>query len=705
MPESVMGIEQDPYTVNTIRLGIDLTYNNNKYRTSGITDDTKIFEQRYSLNVKGLLINPNLIVYSAGIEFVDTNTETTYTEHHSSLDKYEFNSTILRNSRIPLTLNASKTTIDTTFGGETTTDSLGADWYLKFRTLPWTRLNFNKTQTRSSGVNDNEESSGISMEKEIGPSYNKISYSSTTTSDDIRNYGSERNVFKLRNDTAAPLDSDFYLGLSKNDFLTSRDNYESELDTTAGSVGLRTKPIAGFSQNYNYTFANTKSDYNQTDGGAYNRGVREMNNEYFIGNINYRPTRRLDMFMKMQSFLSETDGTSSAKNELNETSSATEHLKSKTIDLSTGAKSIITRELSTTESIAYSQRESTTGDPLTGKTERTITDTSARLDYDKKLDWSYLSAGASLGHHRETVEPEGGGEGVSYGFNAGLSGIDMNYFSLSSSYSYSAVDSTDVPWEEQTFRSTAGSTYIEYLPYTLSYRYHTLNSYLSGEDGVEHTTELSARLLYLKWLPINGSYMHYTLARPDNPPSELEFIYITDKEEDTINLGADLIYFKNTTVSASAEYDKYTQTRINVTEVPEESSYSRRSMGITGSHIKRLFSGKLNILAGYKVVIKDDEAANINEDYTILQIKGTYDKKLSRNMVLKLQAERYAAQTNGLSDTTTSGEASIFYRLRAWLLAAEYLHSIREMETSGSAGEIIEDRIMLRLSRSFFRTF
>lgn len=694
MPERVLGMEEDQYRVNTIKLGVDLTYNNNSYKSSGITDNTERFEQRYGLDVKGLLINSNLIVYSAGIEYVDTDTKTTNSKSNSNVDKYVFDSTILRNSRVPLTLSARRTTSDTSFGNDATTDSLGVDWYLKFRTLPWTRLNFDKTQTRSSGINEQTESSGIELEKAIGPSDNKISYSSTTTSDNVRNYGSENNVFTIRNDTTTPLDTDFYLGMVRNDLLTSRNADKREMETTAGSVGLRTQPIAGFGQNYNYTFTNTKSDYNVKDGITDSKTTREANSEFFNGSIDYKPTNRLDMFMKMQSWLSET----------NETSSATSNTMSKSMNLSTGARSIITRELSTTESFAYSQRESTTGDPLTGKTERTTSDTSAALNYAKKLNWSDLSAGASLGHYKETVKPDAGGEGLSYGFNTGLSGINMNYFTLSSRYNYSGVDSTDVYREEQTFRSDAVSSYISNLPFTVSYIYHTLNSYLSGEEGIEKTVSSSASVLYLKWLPINASYSHYILVRPDKPPSDLKLIYIRDKEEDTINLGANLIYFKNTTVSASAAYNGYTQSLLNPdTGAPEESNYSRRSMGINGSHITRLFRGSLNISAGYKASVKEDTASNIKEDYVSLQIKGTYDRKMSRNMVLKLKAERDDVDSNGLRETKTSGETAIFYRLREWFLSGEFLHSIRELETGSAA--VTEDRVMLRLSRNFVRIF
>ena len=73
-------------------------------------------------------------------------------------------------------------------------------------------------------------------------------------------------------------------------------------------------------------------------------------------------------------------------------------------------------------------------------------------------------------------------------------------------------------------------------------------------------------------------------------------------------------------------------------------------------------------------------------------------------MMWKLEAERRYTDTNGQRNTTISGQTNIFYRLRQWLLSAEYSHAIREQETTGST-TVIEDKVMLKLSRSFFRTF
>src|SRR4030067_1291732 len=619
MPERAMGIEEDIYAFSMIKLGVELTYESLHYGTSDRPHKTSIFEQRYSLDVRSRLIDPRLIVYNVGIEVVDTDQKADTGELHRGVENYKFNSIILRKSRIPLTLTANRNTSEATFAGKTTTDNFGVDWYLKFRTLPWTRLTYDKTQTKATGRNEERESSGVEMTKAIGPTDNKISYSVDTTTNNIQNYSSEKTLYTFKNDTTLPLNSDFYLGMVNYNLLTSNGDVKDETDTTAGSMGLSTIRTAKFNQNYNYTF--TKTEHSDDN--------RSTNADYFNGRIGYRPTKRLSTSLNMQSKFSETSSATSSETE------------SKTMNLSMGSSYVITSELSTTETINYKQEKSTSGDPLTGKKERTTIDTSAALNYAKKLSWSAFSAGSSLGYYKETVEPEAGGEGVLYGFSTGLSGIDMTYFILSTSYGYSGVDSyvENVDRKEQTFRSNANSSYINYLPFTVSYAYHALDSYLDSEDGVENTIAATARMIYLKWLPITASYSHYTLARSGNPPSDLQFAYVEDKKEDNFSLNANLLYFRNTTVSANAAYNQYEQSVVDVGSIVREEDYSRKSWGVNGGHTASLYRGSLNIATGDDESITENTAANTKEDRVNQYIRGKYDKRISRNIAWRLKTE------------------------------------------------------------------
>lgn len=694
LPEKTPAFEQDSYRFNTIRLGIDFSYLNDTYENNAYTSEkTESFEQRYNLDVKGLVIDPNLMVYNASIGYVDTATETTSLNTHSKVDNYAFDTTILRKSRIPLSLAASRSTTDTTSGVETTTDNFGAGWYLKLRTLPWTKLSYDKTQTNSTETDEDTETSSIEMSKKIGPTDNSIGYTTSTSTNSFSNYDAQINVFTIRNDTTLP-GAKFYLGMAKSDYLTSQDNANSDIETTAGSLGVKTTPLAGLDQEYSYTFTSTKSVIDSgTDDTATDSGSGETNSGFFYGKMGYKPTKKLNLYMNAQSGQNES---------LSETSDTI----SKTTKFSTGATYFITKELSTTESINYTQEESTTGDPLTGNTERTTTETGAALNYAKKLSWSDLSAAVSLGHHKETVNPDAGGEGVSYGFNTGLTGINMKYFTLSSNYGYSTVESysDNVDMEDQVFSSNAVSSYIRTIPLSVSYSYHSLDSYLDGEDGVDSTVSASASAIFLKWLPITASFRRYTLVRPDVPPG-VQMTQIRDKEEDTVSLSSNLLYFDNTTFSASSEYTNSTQTLINEeTGTAEDSSYISRNIGINGSHSRVLYRGKLNISTSYKESIKEDKIINTTDYYSNLIIKGTYDKKMSRNVMLSLKAERSFDETNGLYDTATALGTDVLYRLRQWLLSAEYLHSIKEKETSGGLIEQ-ENRVMVKLSRSFVKTF
>lgn len=778
-----MGLEDDPYRFNMIRLGIDLTYTKQSYSTSARTDNTEGFEQRYTLDVRGLVINPNLMVYNAGMEFVDADQYGTGGEKHSNLKKYVFGSTLLRKSRIPLTLSTSRGVTNRPFEGEATTDTFDADWYLKFRTLPWTRLTYSNAQTHSSGQSVETEYYGIGLTKAIGPTANSINYTATTTADSMINHGSEKNVFTLRNDTTVPLKTKFYIGVVNNDFSSYRDNDIKETDTTAGSVGLRTEPVAGFNQNYNYTFTNTKTGGSTETGG--NTGGTSSDSEYFDGRIDYKPSKNLKMIMGVQSLLNENTSaseinTSSTSDNYyssidygmtknldmfmdvrsslsNKTSSSTSETKNKTMSLSAGTRYAISKELSTVESIRYNQSESSYGDQLTGVNERTIINTNAALNYLKELSWAALSSGVSFGHNKETVKPGQGGEGASSGFNASLSGINMRYFTLSSGYSYSNVNSYigNVDREDQTFTANANSSYISYLPFGANYTYHTLDTYLKGEDGVENTVGANASMLYLKKLPITASYSYYSLSRPNDPPEDLQYVYIEEKEEqkflttasihyikwlpistsyshytlvqpafqaanlspdqqsthildkteDTVTLTSSLIYFRNTTASASAEYVSYNESVFNsYSWVSEENSYRRRSLGINGGHSTRLYRGNLKMSTGYKVSTTDNITANIREEVSNLIIKGTYNKKLSRNVIWKLEAEWNYNDTNGRRDTATTGQTNILYRLREWYLSAEYLHANREQEANRGAA-VTEDKVMLKVSRNIVRTF
>ncbi|MBI3397718.1 MAG: hypothetical protein HY026_00510 [Deltaproteobacteria bacterium] len=697
IPARARGVEVDRYAFNILRLNIDLSYEEYNYNSKGIKQEYSTFQQRYSLGVTGKLIDRRLLIYDAAIEFDEKTTDTKTTsgafrqsaESAININKYMLKTTVLPKSRIPLTLYADRSVSDTTYSNEVTTDNYGLDWMLWFITLPTTHLTLNQQLIQSIGQQDEETISySIDLSKGIGPTSNSIGYSAGDTKDSIRNSGSEYSTITFSNSTALPMDTDFHMGMAESDRFSFRKDNTTDYNSSAGSVGLRTKPTKVFSQEYNYTFL--KSDQ------KINNEKQLTDNEYFAGNVKFNPAEGLNTFANMTS--SKYNSTASSK------STTTENM-----DISTGAsyRYKINAEWSATESVGYGGSESTYGDPVTGKRERTTVTANSALNYLKRLTWANsFSAGGLLGYHKEWTKPEQGIEGLSYGLNTGLSEINLTYAHLSSGYAYSGVTSSDGKnIENQTFYTTAKSSYLTYLPATVSYNYHTLDSYIDSEDVKENTVKAEARLRYFNYLPVEASYKYYTLVRPAGPPSDQKFAYSIDREENSFNVRANLTYFKNTTIAAYTTYNDYIQSVVEKGLKREEIS-SAWETGIKGSHKRVFLAGMLDLSAGYGKALSENRGSSrdiIINDTINIYYKGSYDKRLGRNMVWKLQLERNDTITNGLLDIVDSMETALFYRLRAWFLSAEYRHTEGAMKTANR--DYTEERWMLKVSRSFVRIF
>ncbi|MBI5049256.1 MAG: hypothetical protein HZB54_10005 [Deltaproteobacteria bacterium] len=697
IPARAKGVEVDQYSFNRLKFNIDLSYEEYRYNSKGIKEEYSTFQQRYSLAVTGKLIDRRLLIYEAAIEFDEKTTDTRRTsgafrqsaESAININNYMLKTTVLPKSSIPLTLYANRNVSDTTYSNEITTDNYGLDWMLWFITLPTTRLTLNQQYTQSIDRDEEAISYGIDLSKNIGPTRNKIGYSAGDTKDSIMNSGSEYSNITFSNITALPMDTDFHLGMVEDDRMSfSKDNTQ-DYHSSAGSVGLITKPTKIFSQQYNYTFL--KSDQ------RINNDKQLTDNEYFEGNVNFNPTEGLSTFANMTS--ATYNSTASSK------STTTE---SRFVSTGASYKYRINTEWSAAESVSYSNSESTSRDPVTGKRERNVVDASSALNYLKRLTWANsFSAGGSLGYHKEWTKPEQDIEGLSYGLNTGLSKINLTYAHLSSSYAYSSVISyVGRNIENQTFYTTANSSYLTYLPAMVSYNYHTLNSYIDSEDATENTVTAEAKLLYFNYLPVEASYKHYTLVRPAGPPSDQEFAYLVDKEENSFNVKANLTYFRNTVITAYTTYSDYMQSVVEKKLAREEIS-SAWETGINGSHTRVFLAGMLGLSAGYVKTLYENRgsARDIINDTINIYYKGSYNKRLGRNMVWKLQLERNDTTTNGLRDIVDSMETALFYRLRAWFLSAEYRLSETTRESVAFNNNYTEEKWMLRVSRSFVRIF
>ena len=598
-PGTAAGIVQDPYSVKRLALGVDFLYRDYRRHSetpfTASTFERSDFTQQYSLEVRGYLKDPRLIVYDLNIflsgaditEYRSSGAKApTSSEFTTRMDRYRLKTIFLRQSRIPLTLFANRRISESYLQGETTTDNYGLDWHLKLRTLPWTKLDFEKTTIQAIGRDEETTFYGIGMTKSTRNTDSAVNYSITDSMDNIKHSGSENSVITLSNSSRLPMDSLFSMGLAKNDLLTFDSNSKTERNVMAGNLELTTKPTKEFDQSYKYTFvqsdASGRSDIS-TDKESFtgkmrysadtfkmllNSNINEDKQESLSSNttsqyqnssawIDYRPVERLKTELTAKS--TEKKYASVSQNIVRKDN------KMSAIEVYTIP---LTRELSAYESIKYSLEHSrltagniTTGDSVTGKTERSILDVSTGLKYARQLTWALFSAGGSLGYYEERVKPATeltpGGSGVSYGLNTGLEGINLIYLTLGTNYDYSGVASDTVGRKQQTFKTNAVSSYIGYLPLSASYTYNTLDSYIDAEDGEENTVTANAGMNYLNYLPVTASYSHYTLVRPGNPPPDFDipYLYIKEKEETTFELTTKLTYFRQTNITAS--YNHY----------------------------------------------------------------------------------------------------------------------------------------------------
>lgn len=782
-PQDIHAMEVDEYRYTTIGMRVDLIYTSESSHSSDYdrTDRSESFEQRYTLDAKGLVVNPDLMNYKASLEFTDADTTGSIGENYNRMNQYAFGSTILRRSRIPLTLDASRVVTSTSSTGETTADKYGIDWYLKFRTLPWTRLTYDKTLTQSDDNNEDKEVSTISVLKTVGAAKNSVKYSLTNITDDIRGYSSQEKGLDFKNDTKMPLNTNFYISVANKDLSVNETSSEQQSDAMASGVGLKSAPVDGLTQNLSYTLTDTASDSNGDE--------TDYLYEYFNGRIDYKNEKDLKVSMEMLRADTENSGESSSSSYTSSSTTeglagsmaynpkknikmyATASTSSKetsssesgdtlvtSADYSGGAyySQTITPELTAVESINYSKEEANSGDQYTGVTGRAVTDAAAALKYRKNLTWSTLDAGSSAGLHQEKVEPDEGGQGTSYGLNAGLSNIKLRHFTLNSMYNYNNIISTvgDVNSKDQTLTTSATGSHTKYLPLTVSHVYHDLESYLEGEGLEENTVEAAGSVLYIQKIPVTMTYKYYTLARPDSIPPELQYIYIKEKIEnnfeatvgvlhikwlpvnlsyknyflkqpyetptsplsseqnyyhteeqhqETLNLSTSLTYFRKTSAYASLAYSKTVDSTLNTsTMLTSETGYIKRSVSLGGSHNTNLLRGRLGLSTGYTASKTANTSDDVAEYNSSLNFNGTYDKRISRNMKLGLVAGQSFSDTNGVLKSQLTGQANLYYKLRAWFLSAGYEHAVKKQENQGEV-TVTEDKVMLKVSRSFVR--
>ncbi|MBI5234501.1 MAG: hypothetical protein HY880_09115, partial [Deltaproteobacteria bacterium] len=178
--KAISSLVYDPYT-NTVLTGtIDHTYRltEKRYDSSSETNSSSYFTKTYTLDLRGKLWDPKVIVYDLGIRF-DTSTSSYNKGKDTTTDtlNYYLRTGVLRSSRFPLLLSASQTTLESSGSNEKNTiNTYSLNWLMKFYTLPVTRLFIERT-TQESASSSESTTYNLELSKSIGRTKNILEYS------------------------------------------------------------------------------------------------------------------------------------------------------------------------------------------------------------------------------------------------------------------------------------------------------------------------------------------------------------------------------------------------------------------------------------------------------------------------------------------------------------------------------------------------
>lgn len=632
-------LRYDPYAFNTIRLDVGASYERYSLNNPNYDREYSAVEQQYSLTFKGNILDPRVMIYDSDI-FSRERTTQGDTEAGGDIWGYGFSSTILPKSLIPFSFYTRSTTDDTRGTGETITDEHGAKWSLKFRTLPHIGLRYDRSAVSSDSGGSETTSYGADISKgfSLWRAENSVGYHFFTadtedkTSGTVSGYDSNR--FTLNSNTRFSPETAFSAAATRYfiDRWSSGSTGDVSKDGTNASLKVSSKQGKAFSQDHAYRFAQTNEDDTTTT------------NQYYNGNIGYQPTRKLNISV----------GTSF---NTSETISHTQTAEADNLYANAGMTYKITDHLSTSENLSYYRREETSGEPLTGKTERERMTATAGLGYSSTIFRQvWVSLGYYGGYFRERTLPEGGGEGytesvyMALGGSEGIGrGIDFKYLTL---------------------RVDAGIT--------------ADTSFKGYADSRTETVTVTANSKGLRYLNARSEFLNRNYDSWEDP---------YDQRETSVRNTVESAYFRNTRLGLYLNYSD-----ITTGSAGQHTSLGR---GLNINHSAVVWDGNLQLYADYGIT-EYSSAADVSETATT-SYEGRYTKWITRNLGSTLNLKRVVNESDSSWSRRDTLKITLPYRLRAWFMSAEYDY----MTTAASyyVEETVEQRVMLRIKRSFVRYF
>ena len=688
----------DPYEFTTLRGSVDFEYE--KYTETGHGRDREYdrFGQLYSLSFRSNIWDPRFLIYDMFVLYFDDNREGDQPRDRNELH-YGFESTLLPKSLLPVSFFADRQVIETTTTGPTdraviNTYGYSFDWLLRFRRLPYVGLHLKQTWSTGTNVDREQLDYGANLSKRLrlGRTKNLLSYSYNKheIQDNFhdRVTGDDANVFTLS--SIATFSSDTKLRTGATRFITN--DWDEGRSEKNDGVGVNFEVDSGisnvFEQHHHYIFTDTDRDlerngrttqdstmlHNYTGnftftpsydfkatGHAFmsdtstesNSNVNENQRYELVGNVNYEASERLHL----EGFASVGGQKTEYATLLRERSNAEGYFRS---------EYRMTNHLSSTGSVRYQMVEQPpgfTGDDITERTSRERLDAQAGLIYRRKffrrLD---ITLSYSGGYFVEYRDPEEDGEGWVQTVSGSLrSPLDLRYVVLSANYSASD------------YMSHHGET-----------------------DSTSKVLSVSATSKNIRYIHLSNHYVK----------KELDSFNNLDEEQSEKNTTVvQTTFMKNTRAKAERIY--YDVTR------PLSGEYSAVTTRANVRHQKYVWDGNLALSFDYYAVDSDQlspqttlsgtDFVAATRDFSRKTYLGSYGKRLSRFLSAEAEFRREEEKLDDELRKRDIFEGILSYRLRSWFIDMKFT---REAEYFSYFDDtVIEKRLLVRIHRSFIRTF
>lgn len=331
----------------------------------------------------------------------------------------------------------------------------------------------------------------------------------------------------------------------------------------------------------------------------------------------------------------------------------TETSKSKDQNVST-ADSIsysLTDYLSLSEMINYTKTTTNVSEGVTaanvgGRSSLRLLTT---LAYRKKFSFGRFNAGYSLGYIEDNITKRKGGKGIEQIIRVGLTNIEA----------------------------------VPHVGFSTTAYYDSIKN-LSGDiGGRSYGYNASVYNRYLeKYVNILGTY--------DKDTTD-SWIDVLEQRREAYKLTVSSQYFRNTRIRASADHTN----DFNAVSGFSNTSSQELSLG----HLRRFLGGFLNLSFSYnhQTIHSSGEPQKVFTNY--YEIK--YSRPFYRTLFWQLLASRSERTDQATFVNVTTLENGIFMPLRSWLFSLEHTYT----NTEDYQKKTVENRLMLRASRSFFRVY